>query len=291
MKAVSAVDVKRAAARQPLHHRTVPAAVRKASATALLKGTAAHARVRPAAAVPPPKVHAADTERKHRVQAHARAAAPGPVAAPLTVAADAGVMPSEQSMSGAVRASMSVSMSANPLSNEPLDELFRRAAAGDSAAMEHAARALYPVLHRFCGSRLLNAPAEVEDVVQGVLLELCERVWEYDPRGSALGWALTLARWQCLSVATRERRTRDRTSSPGPDSVHEGAAEQSREETELQSAFERARARLSESDRLLLQEMLENDMDTAGADAAARKRRSRLFARLKAAWRNVHESD
>ncbi len=277
-KGVSAGDAKRAAARQPRRRKTVPAVVRKVSATALLKRTAAHARVRRAAAA-----------RKHRVQAHARAAAPGPVAALRTAVADAGVMPSDRTGLPSSVASASVIMNAGLQSAEPLDALFRQAAAGDSNAMEHAARALYPVLQRYCRSRLHTSSADVEDVVQTVLLELCERVWEYDPRRSALSWALTITRWQCLSVQTRARRQQGRQPLEATEAVMGTPATERVDETEVEEAFQRAARQLSDTDRALLVRMLEEDTQVEVSDAAARKRRSRLLSRLRAAWRNVHE--
>lgn len=90
---------------------------------------------------------------------------------------------------------------------DPLEELVRRAAAGDDSAWIGLDRALRPrllALVRRHFPRALAGPFDTEDVVQDVLLRLAVGLRSFEPRapGSFLAWLRALIR-SSRSVAAR----------------------------------------------------------------------------------------
>ncbi|MGW7081166.1 sigma-70 family RNA polymerase sigma factor [Streptomyces sp. NPDC054866] len=108
------------------------------------------------------------------------------------------------------------------------DELLPLIAEGDQRAFEK----LYGLV---CGPvygmvrRVLRDPAQSEEVVQEVLLELWRTAGRFDPaRGSALAWILTLAHRRAVdrvrsarAASDRERRMAERGEGPAFDQVSE----------------------------------------------------------------------
>lgn len=86
-------------------------------------------------------------------------------------------------------------------------ELLRRMGRGDQAACaelyDRFSRPLFSV-----AVRILNEPAEAEDVVHDVFLSLWEKAGTFEAaRGSAFGWAVTLTRNRAIDrLRTRRRR-------------------------------------------------------------------------------------
>jgi RNA polymerase sigma-70 factor (ECF subfamily) len=106
-------------------------------------------------------------------------------------------------------------MTTNPPSTELPDdrssaegELIQRMARGDRQACadlyDRFSRPLFSV-----ALRIINDPAEAQDVVQDVFLALWEKAASFDgQRGSAFAWAITLVRNRAIDrLRTRRRRS------------------------------------------------------------------------------------
>jgi RNA polymerase sigma-70 factor, ECF subfamily len=87
-------------------------------------------------------------------------------------------------------------------------ELVRRIATGDRDALaglyDRHSRPLYST-----ALRILNDPAEAQDVVHDAFITLWKKSVEFQPeRGTAFGWAVTLVRNRAIDrLRTRRRRS------------------------------------------------------------------------------------
>lgn len=95
---------------------------------------------------------------------------------------------------------------------DPWAPLVQRSALGDHAAYRDLHRGFLPRVHGLV-LRVLRDPQQAEEVSQEVLLEVWQQAARFDPaRGSALGWALTIAHRRAVdrvraSTASRRRET------------------------------------------------------------------------------------
>ncbi len=73
-----------------------------------------------------------------------------------------------------------------------VEELARRAQAGSSGALEALAARARPPLSRYI-SRRVRCKADEEELVQEVLLRVCQGLEQYDSARPFMNWALTIA--------------------------------------------------------------------------------------------------
>lgn len=102
---------------------------------------------------------------------------------------------------------------AKPRTSDPVD-LVARMAAGDSdeALSEFYAQYASTVLALL--TKMLGSPAEAEEILQEVFVELWRRAPQYDAaKGSVIAWVITIARSRALdALRARTRRHGDRQS-------------------------------------------------------------------------------
>ncbi len=160
-----------------------------------------------------------------------------------------------------------------------LTSLMVRLRDGDRAASGPVFSALWPVCLRLA-QRALGNEADAHDAAQKALVTLFRDATRYNPKHSALAWALTLTTWECRTIRQAQRRRRidvaADTSAVAADAI---AADVALERAADVAALVEGLVALSDDDQASLRAML--DGDAAGAPTA-RKRRSRALARLKA---------
>jgi RNA polymerase sigma factor (sigma-70 family) len=160
---------------------------------------------------------------------------------------------------------------------------FARLAGGERGAFDEIYGALWPLMRALCHRELAHA-ADAEDAAQRALIRLFERAADFDPGRSAVGWALTLAAWECRT--TRRQRARGRldplsAAHEPPDEAQDPCAQVAAGEARAHLAA--ALERLAPLDRQTLLDTLREDAPAAVAGATFRKRRQRAMARLRAA--------
>ncbi len=155
-----------------------------------------------------------------------------------------------------------------------LDARMARLADGDRDEIAPVYAALWPEVHAFCARFFEGDRARADDVAQQALLSLFRRAHTYDAEGSARGWALAVAYWECRSERRRAGRRREapyvadadaRAAAPDPDIA-------------LREDLARAMGALSAADR----DALRAAIDGASQGPTHRKRLSRARARLRA---------
>lgn len=160
-----------------------------------------------------------------------------------------------------------------------------RLADGDRTMMEKVYPALQPPVYRFCFKMLSDASAS-DEVTQQVLLQVFRNASDFDRNGDVLTWAFSLAYWECRSAL--RRRSRELARSPGD--LQGGAEEFAFDESalgqiELRDALATALSQLSESER----ETILKSVEGIHLNAAERKRKQRILARLRRWWkRELH---
>lgn len=162
-------------------------------------------------------------------------------------------------------------------------------AAGDRSAFDVVFRSLWPRCRGFART-LLDDEALADDVAQQALLQLFHEAPRFDPKRSALSWALTLTAWQVRTA--KQKRARRRESGIDATSQNNGAGsagQPSPEDHAVRASLARAAlallADLAPADRDLVLGALDDDNPAGAGDAAERKRRQRAFERLRAFWR------
>jgi len=127
----------------------------------------------------------------------------------------------------------------------------------------------------------LGDDADAHDAAQQALMKLFAGAASFDPRRSALGWALALVTWEVRTLRTRRRRRREDAAvdvdTVGHPATGDVATTLARAEdvARVADAFVRLDARDQETLRAFL------DGEAAGAPRE-RKRRQRAIDRLRA---------
>lgn len=175
--------------------------------------------------------------------------------------------------------------------DQALDLAMRRLADGDRAAFDEVFDTLWPILRRYA-LRVLGDGARAEDAAQRALLKMFERAATYDPRRSALAWALAFVFWECRTEQARERRAR-RGELPRELSCPEETPEQALGRLEWERAARELVDRLPDEQRALVWADVEPELGAvlAGRPSTLRKRRQRLLERLRAAFRLILAGD
>ena len=174
-----------------------------------------------------------------------------------------------------------------PQDREAANRALRQLQVGDRAAATAAFDLLWPVMLSF-SRRVLNDSGKAQDVAQDALMKLFEQVQDFRPGADAVAWALELTAWECKSELRRSFRQGQKdlpeataSDAAGPDSSYE--------REELRRALLDTVAQLAESDRTLIEAILQETYP-ANADAAQRKRKERALGRLRQLWGSLYGS-
>lgn len=170
-----------------------------------------------------------------------------------------------------------------------LNRAMARLADGDRRAATEVFEQLSPLLERFA-RRAIGSGADVDDVVQASLEKIFARVSDYDPKRSALTWAMAITSWECRTVLTSRRRSlrreeagSDEMASPGPN------PEEEMMRTHMLEALREVVQSLPATDREAL--LLAYREDAEGAQSPTlRKRKERALDRLRSGWRKLYGS-
>lgn len=158
---------------------------------------------------------------------------------------------------------------------------MRRLADGDRASFDYVFSKLRNHLRQWCATL---CPADADDVVQKALMTILARASAFRPDGDVIAWAFAIAGWEIRSIKRRQARqvpiAELHTHATGP------SPEQTAIEADLRAALAQTVETLNDSDRRVIAHL-------AGAsgprDATTRKRLSRALARLRIAWRRIHD--
>jgi RNA polymerase sigma-70 factor, ECF subfamily len=176
-----------------------------------------------------------------------------------------------------------------------LNRLMARLADGDRSAFPPVFRELWPRLRALCGS-LLRHREDAEDAAQRAMEKVLTRAADYDPERPALAWALSIAAWECRTLARWRQRRAEISSEHAAEGAERapgaGSAADAEEELlrkELERAALSALTELSETDRAAL--VAAFWQEAAAGGATARKRRQRALERLRLAFRRLYGAD
>lgn len=168
-----------------------------------------------------------------------------------------------------------------------LDDDLKRLADGDRAPFTRVFQTLWPVLARYC-ERALGDAAEGEDAAQQAIEKIFTQLDRYDPERSAWAWALAIAAWECRTLRRkRQRRRAAPLEAAGERGDEAPSPEEAVSRADLIRALREVVATLGEGDRTTL-ELAFSDALEGGA--TFRKRKQRALARLREAFRRIHES-
>jgi RNA polymerase sigma-70 factor (ECF subfamily) len=150
---------------------------------------------------------------------------------------------------------------------------------GDRSAASSVFGRLWPPCLRLAQGALRH-DADANDAAQRAMVRLFQDVARFDPDRSPLGWALALTTWECRTIRQAQRRRRvdgavDAAEHTAADVAIDVALERAADVAALIDGF----VTLHPDDQHTLRAMLDGD---AAGPPAARKRRSRAIARLRA---------
>jgi RNA polymerase sigma factor (sigma-70 family) len=166
-----------------------------------------------------------------------------------------------------------------------LDTAFGRLADGDRAALDAVFAMLSPLVGAFCGK--LVGPALAEDATQLALVKVFERASDFEPGRKVLPWVFAIAAWECRTLRTKARRSKE-AAVDAPEVADAAATpEQMVQEHELINAALHALGTLSAADQQALRDAFW-DHSEAPKEAAARKRKERALSRLRLALRRLY---
>lgn len=175
-----------------------------------------------------------------------------------------------------------------PHGRAEVQTLVKRLAEGDRTAIEPSFTALWPVLRAF-SVRALGNDADAEDAAQQAVTKLFAQVADFDPQRDAVGWALTIASYECRTIRRQRQRRRevaDDALLPLADAC--GTPEAVAIERDLDAAVREIVKELRPEDA----EAVLTSVDEARPlnDATFRKRLQRALGRLRLAWKAKHET-
>ena len=158
---------------------------------------------------------------------------------------------------------------------------MRRLAEGDRASFDHVFVALREHLSRWCATL---CPSEADDIVQKSLMTIFARASSFRPDGDVIAWAFAIAAWEIRSL----KRKQARHTSMDELRAHAGEAspEEQAIEANLQATLAQTVATLSNADRRVIAQLAQA---RGPRDTTTRKRLSRALARLRVAWRRLHD--
>lgn len=164
-----------------------------------------------------------------------------------------------------------------------------RLAEGEHSAFDEVFEILWPVLKNYC-QRILKNTAQAEDAAQRALLKIFERASDYDAKQAALAWALSFAFWECRTESTKEKRKRLEEKDVSEVQGTEDSPEELLARQEWQFFAEQLITSLTPEEKAVLLPPAEEELARllpGVQPASLRKRRQRLVARLRSAWRMI----
>lgn len=169
-----------------------------------------------------------------------------------------------------------------------MDELFEALKLGDAEAVDEIYKRLRPIVTRYCFSFLKNE-TDAEDATQRALIKMFEQATAYDPSRPALGWALSFAYWECRTESSRRRRRKHESLDAVPETASLLEPEALVTEAELLKIVSDLLQQLSLDERLLLLGEHGSGSEALShlSDLARRKRKQRIFARLREAFEQI----
>jgi RNA polymerase sigma-70 factor (ECF subfamily) len=170
-----------------------------------------------------------------------------------------------------------------------LNQAMEMLARGDRSQFAFIFSELWPLLSRTC-TEWLNDADDGEDAAQRALITLMSRSPEYRAGDSCVGWALTLAMWECRTTRRRRQRSRLRpmeeasdyaSGEPSPEAV-----------VALRQMTTLARGVFDElsaaEQRLVAEAVLGESGGEGPVPAVVRKRKQRALDRIRELWRRIH---
>ena len=176
------------------------------------------------------------------------------------------------------------------VNNRELHGLMLRLADGDRRAFDGVFAALEPVVARLC-RHLLPDAAEAEDAAQAALLKIFLEASRFNPQRDAVGWALTIAAFECRTLRQKRRRLREDAMTPGDAAPDDRTPEADALDVEQRSAFEAVLQEMSPVDRETLCALTGQINRPAVPPATFRKRAERALRRVRAVWRSRYGLD
>lgn len=170
-----------------------------------------------------------------------------------------------------------------------LQRLMERLADGDRSAFHPVFDVLWPLLRRFAARHLPTG--EADDVAQEALLRVFRRSSEWDPRRSALAWALGIAAFE---IRTARRKRQRRREDAAPDGIIESrrdpapTPEEMAMQGDMETLLRDALGTLSPEDAETLRLYSRGERAHVAA-ATFRKRVERALGRLRSARRTTDE--
>jgi RNA polymerase sigma factor (sigma-70 family) len=176
-------------------------------------------------------------------------------------------------------------------SSRALDLAMARLADGDRSACEPLFIGLSPRLKRFA-ERALGPGPDADDAAQQALEKIFRQAASYDASRSVLPWAFAVVGWECRTILQTRRRRNRREGALAPAEM--AASEHPDPETfavdsALRQALRACIGQLTETEQRSIEAAFAEDVSGAG-DAAARKRKQRTLARLRAVWRKLYDA-
>jgi RNA polymerase sigma factor (sigma-70 family) len=166
-----------------------------------------------------------------------------------------------------------------------------RLAGGERDVFDEVFGALWPPLLAL-SRRLLGDTGDAEDAVQEAIVKMLGNVDEYDASRDALSWAFAITAFEVRTLRKQRARRRESASATAGIADDPTRTPEARlVDAELRSRLAESVDLLSEVDRQTISTYLGLGSQAAAGEAlgsAARKRRQRALARLRAIWRSLH---
>jgi RNA polymerase sigma-70 factor (ECF subfamily) len=158
---------------------------------------------------------------------------------------------------------------------------MRRVAEGDRVSFHRVYAVLREHLSRWCATLCAS---EADDIVQKSLMTIFARASSFRADGDVIAWAFAIAGWEARSLRRKEARQtsmdelRAQTSDANP--------EEQAIEANLRATLAQTVATLSDADRRVIAQLAQA---RGPRGTTTRKRLSRALARLRGAWRRLHD--
>jgi RNA polymerase sigma-70 factor (ECF subfamily) len=171
-----------------------------------------------------------------------------------------------------------------------LHGLMVRLADGDRRAFDGVFVALQPAIVRLC-RHLLPDAADAEDAAQAALLKIFLEASRFNPERDAVGWALSIAAFECRTVRQKRRRLREEAMAPGDALPDERTPEADALDADLRSTLEAVLQEMTPRDRETLRAVAGQGDRPAVPPATFRKRAERALRRFREVWRSRYGLD
>jgi RNA polymerase sigma-70 factor, ECF subfamily len=175
-----------------------------------------------------------------------------------------------------------------PPARAEIQDLLKRLAEGDRAAIEPAFTALWPLLRGFA-VRALGDAGHAEDAAQQAMIKLFQQVSDFDPTRDGVAWALAITSFEVRSRRRwTERRREEPLSRASGVEAASATPEASTVQRDLELSARQVLSGLREEDMCAI--LLELEDARPAGDPTFRKRLQRALARLRQAWKAKHET-